>query len=90
MKAIIIALLVSVTGVASADQRNEPSARHLLDQARAEVATTRQQWDLAVAGGHPVAAGVWAVRHFQALQTRKAATLRVEMVAAAARPAHTR
>jgi hypothetical protein len=92
MKAIIVALIMSVTGVASADhrelapiERSELRALHTLDQARAQVDLTRAHWDLAVANGHPVAAGKWAVRHFEALQARKAAALRVETVAAAVR-----
>ncbi len=90
MIAILVALLMSVTNNAPTEhhelaplERNALSALHTLDQARAEVTLTRAHWDLAVANGHPVAAGKWAVRHFEALQARKAAVLGVERVAAA-------
>jgi hypothetical protein len=99
MKAIILALIMSVSGVASANptvaaaepsslptlEHRELRALDALDQARAEVAATRQAWDRAVAGDHPIAAGKWAVRHFEAMQARKAAAARVEALAAAVR-----
>ena len=50
-----------------------PHATAQVRQAEHEVQATRAQWDAAVAGDHPVAAGAWARKHFDALQKLKAA-----------------
>ena len=60
MKAILILVLLATTAAA------EPVAT-------SPVAIARAKWDAAVAGGHPVEAGVWARRHFAAMQQARAA-----------------
>ncbi|MBS1122358.1 MAG: hypothetical protein H6Q90_4586 [Deltaproteobacteria bacterium] len=63
-------------------ERAETSAFAALQAAGAQVAATRARWDAAVAGGHPVPAGVWARRHAGAMQLRKAALARWQAAAA--------
>ena len=57
-------------------EREETRAFVELKAAREQVAATRAQWDAAVADGHPVSAGTWARRHFEAMQVRRAALSR--------------
>ncbi|MEO8700839.1 MAG: hypothetical protein ABI867_12390 [Kofleriaceae bacterium] len=57
-------------------EREEIAAFLALKTARVDVATSRARWDAAVEGGHPVAAGIWARRHFEAMQARTAAQQR--------------
>ncbi len=65
MKAIFIIILLATTATAE-PTKPEPTAAQ-------QVVITRAKWDAAVAAGHPVEAGVWARRHFAALQAvRKA------------------
>src|ERR1043165_3534685 len=57
-------------------QREEAVAADALRIATAANLYARAKWDAAVAGGHPVPAGVWAQRHFDAMQAERAARVR--------------
>lgn len=63
MHAFLLSMLMSVSPnhAASSELR---TAMH-------EVDVTKAKWDAAVAGEHPVPAGKWAVRHFEAMQKVK-------------------
>jgi|HubBroStandDraft_2_1064218.scaffolds.fasta_scaffold515363_2 hypothetical protein len=89
MKAILLVALLTAATAAGADPMG--TTRHVqaantasveLQSAEARVAETRRQWDAAVAGGHPVAAGTWAVRHYEAMQARRVAYERSHTAAA--------
>lgn len=85
MKIILSSLLVAALATtAFADpaldtsQREQTAAFVELKAAREQVAAARARWDAAVADGHPVEAGVWARRHFEAMQTRATALSRLQ------------
>jgi hypothetical protein len=63
-------------------EREATAAAVTLQDARAEKLFARLRWDAAVAGGHPVAAGQWARRHFDAMQAERAAHTRWQVAAA--------
>ncbi|MGE0869897.1 MAG: hypothetical protein AB7P03_15130 [Kofleriaceae bacterium] len=58
--------------------RNAAIALIELNQAAAARSTARANWDAAVAGGHPNPAGVWARRHFAAMQRHLLAAQRYD------------
>jgi hypothetical protein len=62
-------------------QREEAAAADALQIATAAKIYARAKWDAAVAGGHPVPAGKWAQRHFDAMQAERAALMRWQIAA---------
>jgi len=62
-------------------QREEAAAADALRIATAAKLYARAKWDAAVAGGHPVPAGTWAQRHFDAMQAERAARMRWQAAA---------
>lgn len=62
-------------------QREEAAAADALQVATAAKIYARAKWDAAVAGGHPVPAGTWAQRHFDAMQAERAAHARWQAAA---------
>ena len=62
-------------------QREEAVAADALRVATAAKIYARAKWDAAVAGGHPVPAGAWAQRHFDAMQAERAARARWQTAA---------
>lgn len=63
-------------------EREEGAARAELQAALDRTLHARARWDAAVAGDHPVAAGTWARRYFDAKQEHRDAQLRWNQAAA--------
>jgi hypothetical protein len=63
-------------------EREEAGARAALQAALDRKRHARARWDAAVAGDHPVAAGTWARRYFDAKQEHRDAQLRWNHAAA--------
>jgi len=77
----VIAVVDTNSAHLRAIQREEAVAADALQVATAAKIYARAKWDAAVAGGHPVAAGKWAQRHFDAMQAERAARVRWQSAA---------